>query len=63
VPGGQPGRYRARFLVPPTITPGQHELSISLDGRPSENTLMVDIDANSSLANLVDCDYFESDAT
>lgn len=61
VPTAQPNRYRARFLVPPTATPGSHDVLVSLDGRPPENQLVVQITANTSFGTVRDCDYFANE--
>jgi|GEM_PF-2694442 len=57
-PDAQPNRYRARFLVPPTATPGPHEVNVTLDGRAPENQLVLQITANTSFGTVRDCDYF-----
>lgn len=59
---GVPNRYRARFLVPPTATPGPHAVTVSLDGREPENALSVQITANTAFGEVRGCDYFASDA-
>ena len=59
---GAPNRYKARFLVPPTATPGAHALTVSLDGREPENALTVQITANTAFGDVRDCDYFANDA-
>ncbi len=62
VPEGQPNRYRARFLVPPTATLGPHEVVVSLDGQPPENTLTLQITANTSFGTVRDCSYFSEES-
>ncbi|MCO4773783.1 MAG: hypothetical protein KDA24_27375 [Deltaproteobacteria bacterium] len=61
VPDAQPNRYRARFLVPPTATPGPHDVVLSLDGRAPENSLTLQITANTSFGTVRDCDYFANE--
>ena len=59
---GAPNRYRARFLVPPTATPGAHPVTVTLDGRAPEDGISVQITANTAFGEVRDCDYFGSDA-
>ncbi len=59
---GAPTRYRARFLVPPTATPGAHAVTVTLDGRPPETGISVQITANTAFGEVRDCDYFASNA-
>lgn len=61
VPAGQPTRYRGRFLVPPTAALGAHAVTVTLDGRPPENSLSVQITSNGGLGEVRDCDYFVSE--
>lgn len=61
VPEETPNRYRARFLVPPTATPGPHTVLLSLDGVPPENVLTLQVTANTSFSSVRDCDYFADD--
>jgi len=61
VPEGEPNRYRARFLVPPTATPGAHDVFVTIDGKPPTNALSIQITANTSFASVRDCDYFENE--
>ena len=59
--GAAPNRYVARFLVPPTATPGAHTVNVAIDGRPPENALSVQITANTAFGEVRGCDYFASD--
>ena len=59
---GAPNRYRARFLVPPTATAGSHVVNVTLDGRPPESGITVQITANTAFGEVRDCDYFDTDA-
>ncbi len=58
---GAPNRYRARFLVPPTATPGAHLVNVTLDGRAPESGIAVQINANTAFGDVRDCSYFASD--
>jgi hypothetical protein len=59
---GAPNRYRARFLVPPTATASAHAVNITLDGRPPEDAIQVQITSNTAFGEVRDCDYFGSSA-